>query len=203
MKTVFVGVAGGTGSGKTTISRRILEAFQPVECVLLEQDSYYKDLKNLSVEERAMTNFDHPDSIDFNLLISHLNDLKNDKEIKTPIYDFTIHTRKEEYKTIKPAKIVILEGILIFTLKKLRDLFDMKIFIDTDSDERLLRRIERDMKERGRSFDSVKEQYLSTVKPMYLEFVDPSKRYADIIIPRGGKNLVAIKMVVAKLRSLI
>lgn len=203
MKTIFVGVAGGTGSGKTTISRRILEAFKPVECVLLEQDSYYKDLKGLSVEERAKTNFDHPDSIDFDLLISHLQDLKENREIQTPIYDFTIHTRKAESVTVKPARIVILEGILIFTLHKLRDMFDMKIFIDTDSDERLLRRIERDMTERGRSFDSIKEQYLSTVKPMYLEFVDPSKRYADVIIPRGGKNLVAIKMVVAKLRSLI
>jgi len=180
-----------------------LESFQCEEVALIEQDSYYKDLPHLSYEERGKINFDHPDSLDFNLLISHLQGLKCGKTIAKPVYDFTIHQRKEKCEQVKPAKIIVVEGILIFAVPALRDLFDVKVFVDTDADERLLRRIERDIKERGRTFDSVKEQYLATVKPMYLEFAEPSKRYADVIIPRGGMNNVATNMIVAKLKSLL
>lgn len=202
-KTILVGIAGGTGSGKTTVAYKILDSFHNEEVALIEQDSYYKDLPHLSHEERSKINFDHPDSLDFDLLISHLKELKNSKNISKPIYDFTMHQRKEEFEQISPAKIIVVEGILIFAVPELREMFDMKIFVDTDADERLLRRIERDIKERGRTFDNIKEQYLATVKPMYLEFAEPSKRYADVIIPRGGMNLIATNMIIAKLRSLI
>lgn len=202
-ETIFVGIAGGTGSGKTTVAYTILDSFQCEEVALIEQDSYYKDLPHLSHEERGKINFDHPDSLDFNLLISHLRGLKGGEDIAKPVYDFTMHQRKEKFEQVKPAKIIVVEGILIFAVPELRDLFDVKIFVDTDDDERLLRRIERDIKERGRTFDSVKEQYLATVKPMYLEFAEPSKRYADVIIPRGGMNKIATNMIIAKLRSLL
>jgi uridine kinase len=199
---IFVGVAGGTGSGKTTVARKILEDFNDGDAVIIEQDSYYKELNGISIEERAKVNFDHPDSLDFNLLVEHLNCLRNGETIECPVYDFTKHTRKDESKLIKPVKIVVVEGILIFAVSELRKLFDIKIYVDTDDDERLLRRIERDMNERARSFDSIKEQYLKTVKPMFLKFSEPSKRYADIIIPRGGENLVGINMVKAKLNEI-
>jgi uridine kinase len=200
---VFVGVAGGTGSGKTTVARKILEDFNDGDAVIIEQDSYYKELHGMSIEERAKVNFDHPDSLDFDLLVSHLNSLRNGETIECPVYDFTQHARKDESKLIKPVRIVVVEGILIFAVSELRKLFDIKIYVDTDDDERLLRRIERDMNERARSFDSIKEQYLKTVKPMFLKFSEPSKRYADIIIPRGGENLVGINMVKAKLNEIL
>ncbi|MEH0158686.1 uridine kinase [Limibacter armeniacum] len=198
---IFVGVAGGTGSGKSTVSHELMNIKKGI--VQLEQDAYYKDLKGLSVEERAKTNFDHPDSIDFDLLISHILELKKGNAIERPVYDFTTHSRKKETIRIEPAQLVIVDGILIFAIPELRKLLDMKIFVDTDDDERLLRRIERDIKERGRTFESVKEQYLKTVKPMHLEFVEPSKRYADVIIPRGGKNRVAVNMVIAKMKRIL
>ncbi|BDU50978.1 uridine kinase [Haliovirga abyssi] len=202
-KTILIGVAGGTGSGKTTVARNILEVFNRGEAELIEQDLYYKDLKSVPFEKRLENNFDHPNSIDFELLIEHLNALKDGKEVNMPIYDFKKHIRSEDIKKLYPAKIIIVEGILVFAQKELRDLFDMKIFVDTDDDVRLLRRIERDINERGRTFESVKKQYLGTVKPMYLEFVEPTKRYADVIIPRGGENKVAINMIVAKLMRLL
>lgn len=198
--TIVIGVAGGSGSGKTTVAHNLVKAFSNEEAILVEQDAYYREQTNLSLEERAGTNFDHPDSIEFELMRQHLIDLKNGIAIERPTYDFKTHSRKEEKVTLNPSRIIIVEGILVFAMKEIRDLFDVKIFVDTDADEMLLRRVERDIHERGRTFDSVKNQYLTTVKPMYLEFCEPSKRYADVIIPRGGENKVAINMVIAKLK---
>lgn len=197
---IIIGVAGGSGSGKTTIAHKLLETFEAQDAVLVEQDAYYKELHIESIEERAKMNFDHPEAIEFELLRKHLQDLVGGKEVERPIYDFSTHMRKEETIKIKPSKIIIVEGILIFAVPEIRELFDIKIFVDTDADEMLIRRMERDIKERGRTFDSVRDQYLSTVKPMYLEFAEPSKRYADVIIPRGGENKVAINMVIAKMK---
>lgn len=197
---IVIGVAGGSGSGKTTIAHNLVEAFCKEEAILLEQDSYYKEILNLTTEEKALTNFDHPNSIEFELLKKHIEDLKEGREIKKPIYDFKTHSRIDNTILVHPSKIIVIEGILVLAVKEIRDLCDMKIFVDTDADEMLLRRVERDMKERGRSFDSIKNQYLTTVKPMYLEFCEPSKRYADVIIPRGGENRVAIDMILARLK---
>lgn len=192
---ILIGVAGGSGSGKTTVASNLVNAFKSEDAVLVEQDAYYRELTDLTIEEKSKVNFDHPNSIEFELLKQHLLDLIEGKKIQRPIYDFTTHSRKNEYVEIHPSKIIIVEGILIFAVPEIRDLFDVKIFVDTDADEMILRRIERDMKERGRSFDSIKNQYLNTVKPMYLEFCEPSKRYADVIIPRGGENKIAIELV--------
>lgn len=197
---IIIGVAGGSGSGKTTIARKLLETFEAQDAVLVEQDAYYKELHIESIEERAKMNFDHPDAIEFELLREQLLSLGEGKEIERPIYDFSTHMRKEETIRIKPSKIIIVEGILIFAVPEIRELFDVKIFVDTDADEMLISRMERDIKERGRTFESIRDQYLSTVKPMYLEFAEPSKRYADVIIPRGGENKVAINMVIAKMK---
>ncbi len=197
---IIIGVAGGSGSGKTTIARKLLETFEAQDAVLVEQDAYYKELHIESIEERAKMNFDHPDAIEFELLREQLLSLVEGKEIERPIYNFSTHMRKEETIRIKPSKIIIVEGILIFAVPEIRELFDVKIFVDTDADEMLIRRMERDIKERGRTFESIRDQYLSTVKPMYLEFAEPSKRYADVIIPRGGENKVAINMVIAKMK---
>lgn len=198
---ILIGVAGGSGSGKTTISHNLVKAFKSEDAVLVEQDAYYKELTNLTLEEKAAVNFDHPNSIEFDLLKEHLKALIAGKAIERPVYDFTTHSRKDECVKIEPSKIIIVEGILLFAIPEIRELFDVKIFVDTDADEMILRRIERDMKERGRSFDSVKNQYLNTVKPMYLEFCEPSKRYADVIIPRGGENEVAINMLTSNLKT--
>ncbi len=198
---ILIGVAGGSGSGKTTVANNLVKAFKGEEAVLVEQDAYYRELTNMSIEEKAKVNFDHPDSIEFELLKEHLELLKKGVAIDRPIYDFTTHSRKEGAVRINPSKIIIVEGILIFAVPEIREMLDVKIFVDTDADEMILRRIERDMNERGRSFESVKNQYLTTVKPMYLEFCEPSKRYADVIIPRGGENKVAIDMVVSNLKG--
>ncbi|MGL6100813.1 MAG: uridine kinase [Fusobacteriaceae bacterium] len=198
--TIVIGVAGGSGSGKTTVAHNLVKVFSREEAILVEQDAYYKELRELTIDERAKTNFDHPDAIEFELMKQHLIDLKNGIAIERPTYDFKTHSRKEEKVILNPSRIIIVEGILVFAVKEIRDLFDVKIFVDTDADEMLIRRLERDIHERGRSFESVKNQYLSTVKPMYLEFCEPSKRYADVIIPRGGENKVAINMVIAKLK---
>ncbi|MFR4520166.1 MAG: uridine kinase [Fusobacterium sp.] len=202
---ILIGVAGGSGSGKTTVANNLVKVFKSEVAVLLEQDAYYRELTNMTMEEKSKVNFDHPDSIEFELLKKHIEDLKNGKSIERPIYDFTTHSRKEGTVKINPSKIIVVEGILIFAVPEIRELFDVKIFVDTDTDtdEMILRRIERDMNERGRSFESVKNQYLTTVKPMYLEFCEPSKRYADIIIPRGGENKVAIDMLVSNLKRYI
>lgn len=197
---IIIGVAGGSGSGKTTVANNLVKVFSREDAILIEQDSYYRELSHLAIDERALNNFDHPDSIEFELMKKHILELKNNKEVEIPIYDFKTHSRKVEKEIIHPSKIIVVEGILIFAVKEIRDLFDMKIFVDTDADEMLLRRIERDISERGRSFESVKNQYLRTVKPMYLEFCEPSKRYADVIIPRGGENKIAIDMILARLK---
>lgn len=197
---IIISVAGGSGSGKTTIARKLLETFEAEDAVLVEQDAYYKELHIESIDERAKMNFDHPNAIEFELLRENLLDLVHGKTVERPIYDFSTHMRKSEKVIINPSRIIIVEGILIFAVPEIRELFDIKIFVDTDADEMLLRRMERDIKERGRTFESVRDQYLSTVKPMYLEFAEPSKRYADVIIPRGGENKVAINMVIAKMK---
>ena len=204
-KTIVVGIAGGTASGKTSVTKSILEELQKthINSILLEQDSYYKKMDNLTYDERVKLNYDHPDLIDFDLLEEHILKLRDGHSIQKPIYDFQIYNRINETEHIEPANLIIVEGILILAMEKIRNLFDAKIFVDTDDDERLLRRIERDLKERGRTFESIKNQYMATVKPMHLEFVEPSKRYADVIIPRGKDNKVGIKMVSSRLRYLL
>ncbi len=203
-QTIIVGIAGGTGSGKTSVTKAIIENLKKssINSILLEQDSYYKRNDHLSYDERVLLNYDHPDSIDFDLLVEHILTLKDGHPIEKPVYDFKTHNRIDETEHIEPANIIIVEGILILAMERVRELFDAKIFIDTDDDERLLRRIERDLIERARDFQSIKNQYIKTVKPMHLEFVEPSKRYADVIIPRGKENHVGIKMVASRLRYL-
>jgi uridine kinase len=197
---IIVGIAGGTGSGKTTLAERIQQAF-PHDSVLISQDSYYKDQSHLPFEERCKTNFDHPNSLDFALFAQNIRDLKDGKTIAQPIYSFHTHNRESGQKKIDSQRIVIVEGILLFAVPEIRELCDMKIFVDTDDDIRLLRRIERDIKERSRDLVSVKEQYLATVKPMHDLFVEPSKEFADLIIPRGGHNAVALEMILSQLKE--
>jgi uridine kinase len=197
--TVIVGIAGGTGSGKTTLAEKVHQAFSG--SVLLSQDSYYRDLSHLSMEERGKNNFDHPDSLEFSLLRQHLIALKKGLAIECPIYNFHVHSREKRTERVEPAQIIFVEGILLLAAPEVRDLLDIKIFVDTDSDVRVIRRIERDVNERSRDFNSIKEQYLTTVKPMHEAFVEPSKRYADVIVPEGGHNQVAIDLIVAKLRE--
>lgn len=203
MKPIIIGVAGGTGSGKTTVSVAILERVGREQITYIQHDSYYKDLSPLPLEERHKINFDHPDALDTNLLVEHLKRLQAGSLIEVPIYDFTTHTRKRETRRVEPRAVTLVEGILIFADKALRELMDVKIFVDTDADIRFLRRLQRDITERGRTLESVIRQYLETVRPMHLEFVEPSKRYADIIIPEGGFNVTAIEMIAAKVQSMI
>ena len=200
---LIIGIAGGTGSGKTTVVRKIVESLPAGEVVLLPQDSYYKDSSHVPVEERQNINFDHPDAFDNALLIYHLQELKAGRAIDCPVYDYSNHNRSDKVQHIEPAPVLIVEGILPFVEPELCELFDYKIYVDTDADERILRRILRDVKERGRSLDSVIHQYLTTVKPMHEAFVEPSKRNADIIIPNGGENGPAIEMLAHHIRSLI
>ena len=200
---LVIGIAGGTGSGKTTVTHRILEHFDERSVIVLRHDFYYKDIGSFGGEPPEKINFDHPDALETSLLIEHLKMLKAGQSIRQPLYDYSTYRRLEDSITIMPKRVVIVEGILIFVDKELRELMDIKIFVDTDADERLLRRLRRDLLERGRSIESVMEQYTTTVKPMHLEFVEPSKHWADVIIPKGGENLVAIDMVVTKLRQLL
>jgi len=201
-KRLVIGICGGTGSGKTTITERIISALSPESVLVLQQDHYYKDFPDLPRERRARQNFDHPDSFDTPLLVRHLSQLRNGVAIDRPVYDFTEHARASGTVRLHSSPAVILEGILIFENKSLRDLMDVKIFVDTDADLRFIRRLKRDVRERGRTVDSVVEQYLSTVRPMHMEFIEPSKRYADVIIPEGGHNEVGIDLVIQKIRSL-
>ncbi|RLD67059.1 MAG: uridine kinase [Bacteroidetes bacterium] len=191
---LVIGIAGGTGSGKTTVVRKIIENLPPGEVAVLSQDSYYKDNSHLPLEKRQEINFDHPQSLEFDLLIKHIEDLKKGESIEEPMYSYLTCTRSEETKTIQPKKVVILEGILVLTNKKLRDLFDIKVFVHADADDRLNRVIKRDIVERGRSVEKVLERYDESVKPMHLQFIEPSKRYADLILPEGGHNKVAIEV---------
>ncbi len=203
-KEMFVvGIAGGTGSGKTTIAEVLLDSVGRDQIAYLPHDAYYRDQKEMPLEERAKVNYDHPDSLETDLLIQHIQQLKVEREIELPVYDFKNHSRKIETIHIEPKPVILVEGILIFVEEELRDLFDIKIYVDTDADIRFIRRLRRDLEERGRSVDSVIEQYLKTVRPMHLEFVEKSKRYADIIVPEGGLNVVALDMVIARLQSLL
>lgn len=199
---IIIGIAGGTGSGKTSITNAIF-AEVGEHLTIIPQDSYYKDYSELSFEERSNINFDHPNAFDYELLIEHISSIKKKVPINVPIYDFKTHSRLEKTTLVQPTKIIVVEGILVFENKKLRDIMDIKIFVDTDADVRILRRIERDMKERGRSLESIMTQYRETVRPMHNEFVEPSKRFADIIIPEGGQNIIGIDMIVAKIKSII
>lgn len=198
---LIIGVGGGSGSGKTTVVKHILSSIGRENILLIQHDSYYRDLNHLPLEERKKQNFDHPSSLETELMIRHVNALKNGYQVDIPVYDFAAHTRSEETVKAAPKEIILLDGILIFTEPDLRKLMDIRLFVDTDDDVRLLRRIKRDIMERGRDLEGVIHQYETYVRPMHLEFVEPSKRYADIIIPRGGENLVALEMVVATIRE--
>lgn len=202
-KPIVFGVAGGTASGKTTVARAILDSVGTSQIAYLPHDAYYKDRDDLPFERRSRLNYDHPDSLETKLMVEHIKDLVVGVSANLPVYDFTTYRRTNETILVEPAPIILVDGILIFTKRKLRDLMDIKIFVDTDSDVRFIRRLERDMNERGRSLDSVVQQYLGTVRPMHLKFVEPSKRYADIIIPGGGHNRVAMEMVVSRLQMLL
>ncbi|HXT72010.1 MAG TPA: uridine kinase [Vicinamibacterales bacterium] len=202
MASLIIGVAGGSGSGKTTVVRRIMEALGETDVVVLEHDSYYRDHPELRLEERAALNYDHPNSLDTDLMVAHLRELRAGRTVDIPVYDFSLHARRAETTPVRPGSAIIVEGILIFTDKALRSLMDVKVFVDTDDDTRFIRRLQRDVAERGRTVDSVIDQYQATVKPMHLEFVEPSKRYADVIIPEGGENKVAVEMLMSMIKSL-
>ena len=202
-KPVIIGVTGGSGSGKTTVSRAIFEQLHGHSLLMLQEDSYYNDQSDMPIEERIKTNYDHPNAFDTELLVKQLKDLLDWKTIEKPIYDYTEHTRSSEVEKVEPKEVIILEGILVLNDPALRDLMDIKIFVDTDDDIRIIRRIQRDIEERGRSLQSVIDQYKSTVKPMYHQFIEPTKRYADIIVPEGGENQVAIDLLVTKVRDIL
>ena len=201
MSSFVIGVAGGSGSGKTTVVRRIVDSLGPDQVTLLDHDRYYRARNDLRLEERAALNYDHPDALETDLMVTHVRALKAGQAVAVPQYDFTRHARLMETNTFQPRRALIVEGILVFTDAALRDLMDIKVFVDTDSDTRFIRRLRRDVAERGRTMDSVIDQYQSTVKPMHLEFVEPSKRYADVIIPLGGHNTVAVDLLLTMLRS--
>ena len=200
MDTMIIGIAGGTGSGKTTLTRRLQDAFG-ADVSVVYHDNYYKKHVGMTYEERAALNYDHPDAFDTGLMVDDLNRLAAGEAIRCPVYDYTIHNRRRETVRVEPKSVVIVEGILIFENKALRDAMDIKIFVDTDADTRILRRIMRDVKERGRSLDSVVTQYLTTVKPMHEQYVQPSRQYADIVVLEGGRNLVALDMIIQRVQS--
>jgi len=197
-----IGVAGGTGSGKTTVVKRIMDALGETDVTVLAHDRYYRDHPDLRLEERGGLNYDHPNSLDTDLLVSHVRALREGRPADLPVYDFTRHVRKPETMPVKPGSAIIVEGILIFADRALRDVMDIKVFVDADADTRFIRRLQRDVAERGRTMDSVIEQYQGTVKPMHFEFVEPTKRYADLIIPVGGHNAVAVDLMLSLVRSL-
>ncbi len=198
---LVIGIAGGTASGKTTVARRIVDAVHASHVAFLEEDSYYRDLSDLPMEERRQFNFDHPDAFDVDKMVGHLEARRGGRPVEMPIYDFANHTPKRETRRVEPAPVVIIEGILVLSIEPVRKLLDIKIFVDTDDDVRALRRVERDVRDRGRTLQSVIEQYFRTVRPMHLSFVEPSKRFADIVIPHGGSNDVAIEMVAGAVRA--
>jgi uridine kinase len=203
MKSIIIGIAGGTGSGKTTIAKNIVKVYGPGEVLRLDLDSYYRDLSDMSMEERSAINFDHPSSLEIELLVQHVDELRQGKTIEVPIYDFALHNRSKETRTVKPHKVIIIEGIMALYYPELVARMDLKLFVDTPSDIRFIRRLKRDIKERGRSVNSVIEQYYSTVRPMHAQFVEPNKFLADVIIPEGGKNLVAVDLIRAKIDSVL
>jgi uridine kinase len=202
-KPIIIGVAGGTASGKTTVSQKILEMIGPAHLAYIEHDAYYRDLSHLPLAERKELNFDHPDSLENELLMTHLKELLQGRSVQIPVYDFTEYIRTDQLRLVESRPVILVEGILIFVDKKLRDMMDIKIYVDAAADLRFIRRLQRDVAERERSVEHVIEQYLETVRPMHLEFVEPSKRYADVIIPRGGRNIKAIRMVVAQIQRML
>lgn len=201
METILIGIAGGTGSGKTTLADKVVQSFGSNEVSILRHDNYYKRHDEMPFEERCKLNYDHPDAFDTDLLCEHIKLLKAGQSIQMPVYDYSNHNRSDKTVTVTTAPVIVLEGILIFAEPELCDLMDIKVFVDTDADVRILRRITRDVKERGRSLDSVITQYLTTVKPMHEQFVEPSKRRADIIIPEGGENAVALDMLIQRVKK--
>ncbi len=202
-KPIVIGIAGGSGSGKTSVTKAIYEHFQGHSILMIEQDYYYKDQSHLPLEERLKTNYDHPLAFDNDLLINHINQLLNHKAVEKPVYDYKMHTRSQQTIPVEPKEVIILEGILVLEDERLRNLMDMKLYVDTDADLRIIRRLLRDIKERGRSIDSVIEQYVSVVRPMHNQFIEPTKRYADVIIPEGGHNHVAIDLMVTKIQTIL
>ena len=203
IKPILIGITGGTGSGKSTIAKEIFETFGGNQIAMMQQDAYYKDQSHLTMEERTKTNYDHPKAFDNTLLVEHLKELAKGNSIEKPIYDFTVHNRAKETVTVEPKEIIIVEGILVLEDERIRDLLDIKVYVDTDADVRIIRRLLRDMEERGRTVQSVIEQYLSVVRPMHFQFTEPTKRFADIIIPEGGHNKVAIDILVSKMKDIL
>jgi uridine kinase len=198
-RPLVVGIAGGTGSGKTTVAHKLAAAMPQGRCVTIEHDAYYRDQLHLSPEDRAKTNYDHPISLESDLLAAHLSALRAGRGVDVPVYDFATHTRSKQTRRVEPARVIIVEGILVFVEAALREQLDIKIFVDTDADIRLIRRIRRDLEQRGRTFASVRDQYYATVRPMHIEHVEPSKRWADLIVPEGGDNHVALDVILGQL----
>ena len=200
MKPLIIGIAGGTGSGKTTVARKIADALPSASVAFLDMDGYYLDFSHLSMDDRRKINWDHPEAFDLDLFASHLEQLSRGESVQKPVYDFTQHIRSSRTEEIMAADVVVVDGILLFTDERIRDLFDVKVFVDADPDIRLVRRIQRDMMERDRPLEEILTQYLTTVRPMHQQFVEPGKRYADIIVPRGGQNTVAIDMILTTIQ---
>ena len=203
MDPIIIGIGGGTGSGKTTVAREVRKHFPEQSVVILHHDSYYVDRSDLPPASRENINYDHPDSFDNELLLLHLHELRAGRAVEKPIYDFETHTRRKETITVRPARIILLEGIMVLAEDALRESMDIKLYVDTDADERFIRRLRRDIADRGRTVDQVIDQYLKTVRPMHLQFVETSKRYADVIIPEGGQNRVAVDLIVTKARDIL
>jgi uridine kinase len=203
MRPLVIGIAGGTGSGKTTVARNLAAGLPAGVVSLVDHDSYYRDRKDLPFAERAQLNYDHPDSLETELLVEHLGRLRNGEAVEVPLYDFTTHTRRIETRRVEPTPVVVVEGILVLQNSGLRSKLDIKIFVDTDADIRVFRRIRRDLEQRARSFDSVRDQYYSTVRPMHLAFVEPSRRWADLIVPEGGENRIALDLIIGKLKNVL
>jgi uridine kinase len=200
-KPLIIGIAGGSGSGKSTVAKNVAENLGALSVAFIDMDAYYRNFTELSLDERRKLNWDHPDAFDYNLLTDHLEQLANRQSVEKPVYDFVTHLRSDETVTVPPSDVIVIDGILLFVDERVRELCDVKVFVDADADIRLIRRIQRDLSTRGRPLGEIIEQYLSTVQPMHLQFVEPSKRYADIIVPRGGHNSIAIEMIVAKIKQ--
>jgi uridine kinase len=200
-KPLIIGIAGGSGSGKSTVAKNVADNLGSLSVAFIDMDAYYRNFTNLLLDERRHLNWDHPDAFDFDLLTDHLATLSNRETIQKPVYDFVTHLRSDETINVEPSDVIVIDGILLFVDERVRDLCDVKVFVDADADIRLIRRIQRDLSTRGRPLGEIIDQYLSTVQPMHLQFVEPSKRYADIIVPRGGHNSIAIEMIVAKIKQ--
>ena len=200
-KPLIIGIAGGSGSGKSTVATNVADALDTLSVAFIDMDAYYRNFTDLSLDERRRLNWDHPDAFDYDLLTDHLSRLSARETVYKPVYDFVSHLRSDDSAIVEPSDVIVIDGILLFVDERVRDLCDVKVFVDADADIRLIRRIRRDMSARGRPLEEIIEQYLSTVQPMHLQFVEPSKRYADIIVPRGGHNQIAIEMIVAKIRQ--